>query len=328
MTDKAVQAQERVTKLEASIERLRKEVADRKAHIATAAHPERHRKPLEDAEGRLARAIEKLPQAKERAAEIAISERKRNAKRKRLQAATVAIGRRLDALREGAAEVDARWRHERKAEPRIVKRLTKKIRDRTTKDQRSSTAEWRRRPVRLPPPIEQPEPDAVSVTLTPETLPDRPDLMPGTFKMMDPARLAPLLDEDPLPPSWTWRHVGRRLLDAFDTIRVLPEKDKPKTFGSMWPSYRPEAGDLAHQAGQGTLARPTGRRSVSAVEVELMEEAIEWPLQFLNSLPDYNKQWLMFWLNDPNSELDSGTAPKEYFEAIATALNAAHEVVR
>jgi hypothetical protein len=344
MTDRAVQAQEYAVRLEASIPRLRKEIADRRANMAAAkaralASPSkgrlatgwfaawsRHAPPIAKAEAQLTRALKRLPRAKERATDIAISQRKANTKKARLRAATAAIERRLDALKETAAAVDQRWRKERRDEPRNIKKLTKKIRDRTKKDHQAP-AEWRRRPATLPPPIEQPQPEAVAVMVTP-SLPDRPDLIPGTYTVMDPARLMPLLDEDPLPPRWTWRHVGSRLLRAFDTLRALPEKDKPKHFASMWPSYRIDAGDLAGQVVQGTHSTGIGRRSVSAIDVELMEDAIDWPLQFLSNVPEFEKKWLLFWLNDPDSELDSETTPKEYFEAIATALNAAHEVVR
>lgn len=347
MTDRAVQAQKYAVRLEASIPRLRKEIADRRANMAAAkaralASPSkgrlatgwfaawsRHAPPIAKAEAQLTRALKRLPRAKERATDIAISQRKANTKKARLRAATAAIERRLDALKETAAAVDQRWRKERRDEPRIIKKMTKKIAERaTTARGRSSQAEWRQRPVALPPPIEQPEPEGMAVMATLSTLPDRPDLIPGTYTVMDPARLMPLLDDDPLPPRWTWRHVGSRMLRAFDTLRALPEKDKPKHFASMWPSYRIDAGDLAGQVVQGTHSTGICRRSVSAIDVELMEEAIDWPLQFLSNVPEFEKKWLLFWLNDPSSELDSETTPKEYFEAIATALNAAHEVVR
>ena len=235
------------------------------------------------------------------------------------------IAKRLDALAAAAPAVSKRWRVERAKEEKRLKKRRAELRKRTTKDL-TGKVELLPPSLALPPPVEQP----ADTGPEPELAPPREGLIPGTFKVMDPDRLLPLLDAEPLPPCWTGRHVGRRLLDAFCTLRALPERDRPRGYGRAWPEYRPEAGDLALQAGAGRLAadRNRFRRAVSAMEAQLMEEALQWPAEHLPHVHAAERGWLIAWLDWPDADLDHPTAPMEFFEAIARALNAAGRVVR
>lgn len=50
-----------------------------------------------------------------------------------------------------------------------------------------------------------------------------------------------------IPDQWDYEHVGRRLVDALRTLRNLPDSGRPAGYGSPWPSYTHEWGDLLAQ---------------------------------------------------------------------------------
>ncbi|WEF52544.1 hypothetical protein AFIC_001035 [[Pseudomonas] carboxydohydrogena] len=136
-----------------------------------------------------------------------------------------------------------------------------------------------------------------------------------------------MLDPDPLPPTWTAEHVGKRLIEAHAVLNRVPMKLAPAGYGAMWPAYRHEAGELAHQAGAGTLAigRNVIVRTASADEVARMNEALQWPMQFLGATP-HAAEYVNWWAS--HSEPQEEDRPTSYLQIIADALNAAKKVVR
>jgi hypothetical protein len=94
---------------------------------------------------------------------------------------------------------------------------------------------------------------------------------------------------DDAPPRWDGGHVGRRLCEAMQTLRMLP---MPSVGGycSSWPAYVAyEFEDLVAQEQQGELkntmeAQNRTRLMPSYRDVTRMEAAICWPAQFLSRL--------------------------------------------
>lgn len=54
---------------------------------------------------------------------------------------------------------------------------------------------------------------------------------------------------DIVPERWDAGHAAKRMIEAFRTLRALPEKDRPRGFGSTMPAYRYEQFDLNAQEG-------------------------------------------------------------------------------
>lgn len=243
-------------------------------------------------------------------------------KNARIEKFREAMTRRLDALKAGAPAVQQRWDQERQKEEKRVQRRLAELRERTTMDY---VAGFPPAPpkVELPPPVIQPiavpDDDALPV------IDSRPDLIPGTFDLLPADRIIPLIDLPPLPPKWTADHVGYRLIEAHATLRRTPAKVYPGGYGACWPEYRHEAGELATQAGAGTLAIGRNRAAVgaSADEVDRMGEALAWPMTYLARDPvrcaDVN-----LWASETTAEeFERGdkTAPTYALQQIADALN-------
>ena len=94
-----------------------------------------------------------------------------------------------------------------------------------------------------------------------------------------------LLDET--PSTWTGPHVGRRLTEAMQTLAMLPMGNGGRS--SAWPPYSYEHSDLVAQAEQNeleiTMAQQNRIRMLpSSREVQHMEAAICWPVEFLPPL--------------------------------------------
>lgn len=347
--NKTVAAQEAVTRVKETIERLQKEIADRRSNMEQArdralskpgqgrmaatswfAVWSRHAPSIARAQGQLDRARKRLPLLQQRAEEIATKERKLDVTRKRLRAATAAISRRIDANREALAGQAERWDRERQQEDRNMKRLRKRLVAPTTKDQQPQKPEWRRRTqtaslppvVQQPPLIDEPSSDAVA-------LPPRDGLIEGTYEVWDPVRAEArrlLLNPDPLPRSWTADHVGKRLIEAHEVLRRIPMNIWPQGYSALWPEYTHDAGELAIQAGAGTLelGRNIIIKGASAIELARMNEALLWPIQFLSINNAWALSTLNTWASDPRDE----EAPRNLLQTIADFLNAANEVVR
>jgi hypothetical protein len=92
------------------------------------------------------------------------------------------------------------------------------------------------------------------------------------------------LDDPALPMVWTGEHVGLRLVEAMQTLRLLPGGSGGTM--STWPSYLYEFDDLVEQQKQGELERTQKiqnrtRISPSLNEISRMELVIWWPMHFL-----------------------------------------------
>jgi hypothetical protein len=91
-------------------------------------------------------------------------------------------------------------------------------------------------------------------------------------------------DRDLLPRVWTGDHVGMRLTEALQTLRMLPGGGGGST--SVWPPYLYEFEDLLAQQRQGELERTMKiqnrtRLSPSLNEISRMEVVLLWPMQYL-----------------------------------------------
>lgn len=247
----------------------------------------------------------------------------------RIEKFRAAMTKRLDALKDAAPDVQKRWDAERVKEEKRVQRRLAELRERTTRDY---VAGFPPAPpkVDLPPPVVQPR--AVPDDDLPAAVEGRPDLIPGTFEMLPEDRIIPLIDAPPLPAKWTPDHVAYRLIEAHDVLRRSPARIYPGGYGAFWPTYLHEAGELATQAGAGTLAIGRNRAAVgaSADEVDRMNEALAWPMQFLSADPvrcaDVN-----LWASQKTAEeYERGdtTAPMYSLERIAAGLNANGVLVR
>lgn len=93
------------------------------------------------------------------------------------------------------------------------------------------------------------------------------------------------------PPVWSFWWVGERLAEAFVTLSRIPVQTRPKGFGSAWPSYRHDRGDLNCQIESGAYelnlrARNRLRPQASPAEIERMTEAFLWPAHYLGAAPE------------------------------------------
>jgi hypothetical protein len=102
-----------------------------------------------------------------------------------------------------------------------------------------------------------------------------------------------------LPPYWTGGWVGKRMIEAFRILRQMPEGERPDwSKRSMWPAFQHEFADAVHQGDDwrkrivSALERP--RLGADSVEVSRMEEAIEWPMDYLRYHPG-EARCLMLW---------------------------------
>jgi hypothetical protein len=342
LSDRARKRREIADKLAADIARLAKEIADRRRHLADSkraaqmwsddgswfAKWSRHIMPLARAVGALHRATHRLPGAKERAHRSTMQAREKATRLARIKAANVGYMKVLDRIKDGAAEQREQWRRERKEEEKRIRKLSRQLEKRNRKDY-TARPDWMQKPVTLPPPIQQPDLTIHHDALSPA--PPREGLIPGTFTVMDPARIGTIVDRPRLPKVWTATYVGARLIEAHKVLLRLPASIWPKGYGAAWPLYKIEAGEAAIQAGAGTLAigRHSRPRTASADAVARMNEAISWPMQYLSNRPgaayDVNS-----WAADAafdQMDFDARSAPWVSLQIIADALNAAKEVV-
>jgi len=322
-------------KIAAKVERLRQEIDDRRKHLAQA-RARGNASTIAKAEGAIAKTeevlhaeLKRLGPAIDRAEHAEAQERKKAAERAAIRARNIGLMRRLDALREAAPSIRAQWEAERKDEEKRLKKLKKKLEQRTHKDQFTGPKRRGRyweKPIPLPPPIEQPD-----LSDTVDAAPPREGLIPGTYKVVDPDRLClNLLDDEPLPASWTPRHVGKRFIEAHDVLRRLPMNVRPQGYSALWPEYTFEPGELAIQAGAETLAigRNVVFRTASASEVARMSQALEWIVRYLTRCNAWSLVYLNQWASSRDATPDDKDAPVDLLEFIAAALNEAKEPVK
>ena len=91
-------------------------------------------------------------------------------------------------------------------------------------------------------------------------------------------------DQEVLPSVWTGEHVGLRLVEAMQTLRLLPSVCRATS--SAWPPYLYEFDDLVEQHKQGELERTQKIQNRTRVlpslnEISRMETVIWWPMHFL-----------------------------------------------
>lgn len=93
-----------------------------------------------------------------------------------------------------------------------------------------------------------------------------------------------------LPERWTGPHVARRLGEAYRTLFRIPSDLGPRMFGTSWPAYSYEWGDLLSQQEQETDERRRNERiqnrtriMPSAEDVSRMERALYWPARHLQA---------------------------------------------
>src|SRR5262245_57956718 len=94
----------------------------------------------------------------------------------------------------------------------------------------------------------------------------------------------PLDDQEVLPSVWSGEHVGLRLIEAMQTLRLLPGGSSSAS--SAWPPYLYEFDDLVEQQKQGELERTQKIQNRTRVlpslsEITRMETVIWWPMHFL-----------------------------------------------
>jgi hypothetical protein len=94
-----------------------------------------------------------------------------------------------------------------------------------------------------------------------------------------------------IPETWDGAHVGKRMIEAFSTLRRLPLNLYPREFGNMWPAVYHEWTDRLAQEEMDfddkereIAARNRVKTRPRAVEISRMECAIAWPGHYLSSL--------------------------------------------
>lgn len=223
------------------------------------------------------------------------------------------------------------WKAQIDDEARRIERHRKRLRDRTTRDR-----DWKPDPPPAfaffdPPPIVQ----RSDADIDPASIiPPRPGLLPGDFLLIDPRRLnAALADMASMPPAkWSEAHVGSRLIEAHAVLRRIPEKILPAKFGAAWPAYRHEGGELAVQAGAGTLEIGRNRVMIGATSEEIarMNEAFGWLLTILKGEDRWTLARLNGWAEDSDFFDDAKVpiAVRSCLRKIACVLNKTGVVVR
>lgn len=221
----------------------------------------------------------------------------------------------------------AEWEAVLADEVRRLKKLRERLRDRTTRDR-----DWKPEPPSSFELLASPLSDPVKPFTVDDFLPPpRPGLLPGEFYTIDPARMAAAAPQ-PLPARWTADHVGARLIEAHAVLRRLPDRIYPAKFGAAWPAYQHEGGELAVQAGAGTLEIGRNRIAIgaSAGEIANMNEAFGWLMTILRGEDRWSLARLNGWAEDANT-YDAEKVPlicRPMLAKIAAALNKANVVVR
>jgi hypothetical protein len=122
-----------------------------------------------------------------------------------------------------------------------------------------------------------------------ENFPQDTSLIPGAMALVDEdfrARLNAHASGDDLPSLWTPEHVTTRLIAAYDALHRMRTTSGPSTKPGFWPEVLlddMERRDLDRVADR---AKAQTRPPLpTAYEIELMDEALAWPLQHLTDAP-------------------------------------------
>ena len=251
----------------------------------------------------------------------------RDRKRAASTALDTSLIRLADRIAARAPETAKRWEDERAKEPKRIKERKKQLAKRVSKDLGRSPGRLRARRA-VSPPVAETWPSGPIIPWVPPPIDDAPPprdgLLPGDYTILPVGVL--MLETSTLPQVWTPEYVGSRMIEAHAVLRRLPMVTRPKEFGDAWPLYKYEAGELAHQAGAGTLEFGRNRviRGTSADEVARMNEALCWPMEHLQGEPSWVAEELNLWAADP----DDYATPHRGVEVIANALNARGVPVR
>jgi hypothetical protein len=96
-----------------------------------------------------------------------------------------------------------------------------------------------------------------------------------------------LIDET-LPARWTGEHVGTRLVEALETLALMP-RPRGQGFNSGWPAYAHSFADMVgwelDEIEKAQRAQNRVRFVPSLQAVSQMEQAICWPAEFLKGRP-------------------------------------------
>lgn len=93
---------------------------------------------------------------------------------------------------------------------------------------------------------------------------------------------AQAIGEDEVPTQWTPEHVQNRLIEAFRLVRRNPRVG-PRVNANGWPEYLREFSDLTDMIEDEDLAEL--RKKITASEASRMNEALAWPMQYLEGKP-------------------------------------------
>jgi hypothetical protein len=107
--------------------------------------------------------------------------------------------------------------------------------------------------------------------------------------MLITERIEPLEILDELPVRWDGPHVGRRLMEAMQTLRLMP-MGGAIGYRPAWPAYAYEFDDLIAQHEQGELERTQAiqnrtRTMPTLRAITAMERALIWPASYLARSP-------------------------------------------
>ena len=100
------------------------------------------------------------------------------------------------------------------------------------------------------------------------------------------------IERDYLPSAWNGPHAGLRLVEAFETLALIPLRFGPPLYRSLWPLYAYEFEDLVNQRqaaadDQQKVANAINRVRLtpSAEQLTRMEAALGWPARYLCHRP-------------------------------------------
>ena len=310
MSEALAKARAVAAKRKTRVEKLRKEIAARKA-------------------GRGGRALAR--------AEAALPEAEADAKSAADRVAS--LEKSLAAIRAAPpSAIKKTWDKERADEPKKLVKRIKALRRRVTVDLRDDPASTARAHFGMtvkererPMPVVEAEtwPSGPIIPYVPPKIDlsiSRPGLDASDYRII--SRTADI-EAYVRPERWTAFYVGSRLGEAHATLRRLPMKTRPAEFGSAMPEYIHEGVELAYQAGAGTLFQNRGRvrpiRGTGAGDVARMNEALSWPLEFLSKHEAHAfavNEWA-FWrdLDQDEAARLFGLLTQQALEFIAAKLN-------
>lgn len=119
----------------------------------------------------------------------------------------------------------------------------------------------------------------------PALSPSCPSAVPG-FEgwVTDLQKRIDAVGDGDVPLEWTPEHVGARLIEAYETLRLSCGHVGPKAFGNGWPEMMREFADLVDPDAQKNHAaeRSSSRNRPSSETISRMNEALGWPRRFLD----------------------------------------------